>query len=67
VTYVEKLNPWCVIRHFPNMQHQIVSRFRRRNEAEAHLQTLRRLMPDVTLTMVFFNVVVSPQDELASK
>jgi len=66
VTYVEKLNPWCVIRHFPNMQHQIITRFRRRNDALAHLQTLRRLMPSVTLTMVF-NAVVSPQDELAEK
>jgi hypothetical protein len=48
------------------MQHQIVSRFRRRNEAEAHLQTLRRLMPGVTLTMVF-NPVVEPLDQLASE
>ncbi len=66
MTYVEKLNPWCVVRSNPNMQHQIVSRFRRRNEAEAHLQTLRRLMPGVTLTMVF-NPVVEPLDQLASE
>jgi len=37
MTYIEKLNPWCIVRHFPNMQNKIVARFRRRNDAEAHL------------------------------
>jgi hypothetical protein len=39
VTYIEKLNPWCIVRHFPSMQHQIVARFRRRSDAEAIRQS----------------------------
>ncbi len=31
----------------------IVARFRRRNDAEAHLQVLRRLMPDASFEIVF--------------
>lgn len=48
MTYIEKLNPWCIVRHFPNMQHQIVARFRRRSDAEAHSQALHRLIPNAT-------------------
>ncbi|MEH2259118.1 hypothetical protein [Nostoc sp.] len=45
MTYIEKLNPWCIVCHFPSMQHQIVARFRRRSDAEAHSQALHRLIP----------------------
>lgn len=40
MNYIEKLHPWCIVRHFPNMQNSVVARFRRRNDAEAHLQAL---------------------------
>ncbi len=43
------------------MQNQIVARFRRRSDAEAHLQVLRRLMPSVSFTLVF-NVGLEQQD-----
>jgi hypothetical protein len=29
MTYLEQLNPWCIIRPFPNMRTLIVGRFRR--------------------------------------
>lgn len=64
MTYIEKLNPWCVVRHFHTMQHQIVARFRRRSYAEAHLQALRRLIPSVTFTIIF-NLEVEQSDQVA--
>ncbi len=53
MTYFEKLHPWCIIRPLPNLQRRIVARCRRRNEAESHLQVLRRLMPTVPFEIVF--------------
>ncbi|MDZ8185767.1 MAG: hypothetical protein RMX96_13040 [Nostoc sp. ChiSLP02] len=53
MTYIERLSPWCIVRHLPNMQHQIVGRFRRRSEAESHTQALRRLIPSATFTIIF--------------
>jgi hypothetical protein len=53
MTYLEKLNPWCIVRLSPNMQNQIVARFRRRSDAEAHLQVLRRLISSVSFRLIF--------------
>ncbi|MEI1376833.1 hypothetical protein PQG02_26830 [Nostoc sp. UHCC 0926] len=39
------------------MQNQVVARFRRRSDAEGHLQVLRRLIPNVSFTLIF-NVVM---------
>ncbi|MBD2495466.1 hypothetical protein [Nostoc sp. FACHB-280] len=61
MTYLEKLSPWCIVRLLPNMQNQIVTRFRRRSDAEAHLQVLRRLIPGVSFTLIF-NVPLEEQD-----
>ncbi|MEP0776475.1 hypothetical protein NDI39_02485 [Microcoleus sp. ZQ-A2] len=33
MTYLQRLNPWCIIRPFPNMRTLIVGRFRRRVDA----------------------------------
>ncbi|MDY6785601.1 MAG: hypothetical protein SW833_24125 [Cyanobacteriota bacterium] len=52
-TYREKLQPWCIIRLLPNLQRVTVARFTRRNDAEAHLLALRRLMPDTNHCLVF--------------
>jgi hypothetical protein len=35
------------------MQRITVARFRRRNEAEDHLQVLRRLIPNAPLAVIF--------------
>ncbi len=53
MTYLNQLYPWCIIKPLPNLQRLIVARFRRRNEAEAHLQVIRRLMPEITYTIIF--------------
>ena len=53
MTYFEKLHPWCIIRPLPNLQRHVIARCRRRNDAEAHLQVLRRLMPTVPFELVF--------------
>jgi hypothetical protein len=61
MTYLEKLNPWCIVRLLPNMQNRIVARFRRRSDAEAHLQVLRRLIPNVSFKLIF-DVALEQQD-----
>ena len=53
MTYFEKLHPWCIIRPLPNLQRRVITRCRRRNDAEAHLQVLRRLMPTIPFEIVF--------------
>ena len=53
MTYKHQLSPWCIIRHKPNLQHLVVARCRRRSDAEAHLQVLRRLIPNVTYQIIF--------------
>lgn len=53
MAYVERLSPWCIIRQLPNMQQITVARFRRRNDAQDHMQVLRRLILGVTFTIIF--------------
>ncbi len=53
MTYLEKLSPWCIIRPLPNLRRRIIARFRRRNDAEAHLQVIRRLIPNVAYEIIF--------------
>jgi hypothetical protein len=63
MTYIDKLNPWCIVRLQPNMQNQVVARFRRRSDAEAHLQVMRRLISSVSYTIIF-NPLLERQDTL---
>lgn len=60
MSYLDKLHPWCIVRHLPNLQNPIVARFRRRNDAEAHLQILQRLMPNAEFSIIFD---VAPETE----
>jgi hypothetical protein len=53
MTYFEKLHPWCIVRSLPNLQHRIVARCRRRNDAESQVRILRQLMPTVPYEIVF--------------
>ncbi|MDY7015668.1 MAG: hypothetical protein SVX43_19155 [Cyanobacteriota bacterium] len=53
MSYFERLHPWCIVRSLPNLRRIIVARFRRRNDAIAHLEVLQRLVPHATLTLVF--------------
>ncbi len=53
MSYFNQLYPWCIIKPLPNLQRCTIARFRRRNEAEAHLQVIRRLLPHITYMIVF--------------
>ncbi|NEP68420.1 MULTISPECIES: hypothetical protein [Moorena] len=53
MSYKDELFPWRIIRHLPKCQGIVVPRFRRRNQAEAHLQALRCLIPDARFTLMF--------------
>ncbi|MBF2037443.1 MAG: hypothetical protein IGR92_18680 [Leptolyngbyaceae cyanobacterium T60_A2020_046] len=51
--YNQQLHPWCIIQHLPEMQRRVVARFRRRNDADAHLKALHRLSPLAQYTIIF--------------
>ena len=51
--YSQQLHPWCIIQHLPEMQRRVVARFRRRNDADAHLRALHRLAPLAEYAIVF--------------
>ncbi|MBD2230776.1 hypothetical protein [Phormidium tenue] len=51
--YNQLLHPWCVVQLLPHMQRRTVARFRRRNDADAHLKALRRLSPSAQYTVIF--------------
>jgi hypothetical protein len=61
MSYQDRLSPWCIILLLPQMQRlppagrrpSVVARFRKRNDAEAHLQTLKRLNPTLQYEIVF--------------
>ena len=53
MTYRDKLNPWCIIRPVSHVQMRIVGRFRRRSDAEGHLEILKRMMPNVPFEIMF--------------
>jgi len=51
--YRDRLHPWCVIQLLPNARTIIIARFRRRNDAEAHVKTLRRMNPSAIYQIMF--------------
>jgi len=51
--YNQLLHPWCVVQLLPPMQRRTIARFRRRNDADAHLKALRRLSPSAQYTVMF--------------
>lgn len=53
MTYFQQLHPWCVIRILPDNQHQIILRFRRRDDAVAYLQALRQSAINVAFAIIF--------------
>lgn len=53
MTYQDQLSPWVVHQLLPDLTQSTVSRFRRRNEAEAYLQALRQLRPGGTFAIAF--------------
>ncbi len=45
MTYQEQLSPWVVHQLLPNLKQQTLARFRRRNEADAYLKTMKQMRP----------------------
>jgi hypothetical protein len=53
MTYFDQLHPWCLMCLLPNLQRQVIARFRRRNDAEAHMRVLQQQAPTVRYEVVF--------------
>lgn len=51
--YRNRLHPWYIIQCLPNAQTEIIARFRRRNDAEAHRRTLKQLNPTALYEIIF--------------
>lgn len=60
--YRNRLHPWCIIRLLPQMQRVVIGRFRRRNDAEAHLKALQQLHPEARYAIVFDPPDFDPPD-----
>ncbi|MBT9316820.1 hypothetical protein [Leptothoe spongobia] len=43
--YQAKLHLWCIVRLLPKMQRIVVGRFRKGNDADQHVKSLRHLLP----------------------
>lgn len=53
MSYQEQLSPWVVHKLMPNFQQAAVARFRHRNDAEAYLKLVSRMMPHMRFTIAF--------------
>ena len=51
--YQAKLHPWCIVRLLPKMQRIVVGRFRKGKDAEAHVLSLKHLMPNAQFVVIF--------------
>lgn len=67
MTYKERLSPWCVIRQLSQSQRFVVSRFRRRNDAEEHLRVLQQKTPDAEFSVIFDPMLNSAEATAKSK
>lgn len=57
MTYQEYITPWVVVRLLPDMRRVIVGRFRKRSDAEGHLQLLQQQIPDSRFVVMFDSCV----------
>jgi len=53
MSYQEQLNPWVVHKLMPDLKQSIVARFRHRNDAEAYLKIVRRMVPQSRFAIAF--------------
>ena len=58
--YNQLLHPWCVVQLLPHMQRRTVARFRRRNDADAHLKAMRRLSPRLSTPLCLIQLHLAP-------
>jgi hypothetical protein len=45
MSYQQQLSPWVINKLLPNLTQQTVTRFRRRNDADAYLKVLKQSQP----------------------
>lgn len=53
MSYQDLLYPWSIYRLNSHLKHCPIARFRQRNDAEAYLQVVRRMIPQVEFAIVF--------------
>jgi hypothetical protein len=53
IAYKKRLNSWAIAKLLPDMQREIVARFRSRSDADGHMQLLSRMTPDANFMLVF--------------
>lgn len=51
--YQEQLTPWVVYQITPDMQRQVVIRFRRRNDADSYLKVLTQTRQNAKFIVAF--------------
>ena len=51
--YRARLFPWSVIRLLPDCQRSVLARFRKRNQAEEYVRSVKRVNSDWDCTIVF--------------
>lgn len=51
--YQHQLTPWVIHKLLPNLKQMTVTRFRRRNDAEAYLRVLQRTQPNTRFEITF--------------
>lgn len=51
--YQEQLTPWVVYQLLPNLERQVVTRFRRRNDADSYLKVLKQTRPNTEFIVAF--------------
>lgn len=53
MTYQDQLSPWVIHQLLPNLNRQIVARFRRRTEAEAYLKAVKQMRSAAQFAIAF--------------
>jgi hypothetical protein len=53
MNYQQQLSPWVIHKLLPNLTQPPISRFRRRNEAEAYLKVLQKSQPHSQFEITF--------------
>ncbi len=53
MTYQQQLKPWVIHKLLPNLKQLTVSRFRRRNDAEAYVRMLKQDHPHAQFAIAF--------------
>ncbi|NJN86698.1 MAG: hypothetical protein HC881_10770 [Leptolyngbyaceae cyanobacterium SL_7_1] len=61
MSYQDQLNPWVIYQLLPDLNRAAVSRFRRRNEAEAYLRVISQLRPKAQFTLSFETMLNHPK------